>query len=69
MRNVMMIRPEPGLVSIPIEKAIFCESCETISTSAQKRCGLCGSEEIIELAPLFIGPWEPTPAPAAAVAA
>lgn len=69
MRNVIMIRPEPGLVSIPVERAVYCETCETVSTSAQKRCGLCGSEKIIELAPLFTGPWDPGPASAAALAA
>lgn len=69
MRNVIMIRPESGLVSIPVEIAVYCESCETVSTSTGVRCGLCGSERIIELAPLFKGPWEPGPVPAIALAA
>ena len=69
MRNVSMIRIEPGLVSIPVEKAVYCENCETVSTSLGKRCGLCGSEEIVELAPLFTGPWNPGPASAIARAA
>lgn len=69
MRNVQMIRPEPGLVWIPLEKAIFCKNCEMVSTSSRKRCGLCGSESIIELAPLFRGPEEPGPMPAIALAA
>ncbi len=68
MRNVLMIRKEPGLVTIPVEKAIYCESCETVSTSAWWRCGVCGSEAIVELAPLFGGPLDPGPAPAAAIA-
>lgn len=69
MRNVAMIRTEPGLVSIPIERAVYCENCETISTSARKRCGVCGSEKIMGLAPLVMPPWDPEPAPAAALAA
>jgi hypothetical protein len=69
MRNVEMIRREPGLVSIPVEKAVYCENCETVSTSTGKRCGLCGSERTVELAPLFDGPRGPNPAPAAALAA
>jgi hypothetical protein len=68
MRNVQMIRKEPGLVSIPVEKAIYCENCEMVSTSARRRCGLCGSEEIVELAPLFGGPADPGPPPAMALA-
>jgi hypothetical protein len=69
MRNVQMIRKEPGLVSIPVEKAVYCENCEKVSNSAWRRCGLCGSEKIVELASLFIGPSDPGPTPAAALAA
>ncbi len=69
MRNVTMIRTEPGLVSIPIEKAVFCENCKTVSSSTAKRCGVCGSEQIIELALLVTPPWDPGPAPAAALVA
>jgi hypothetical protein len=69
MRNVEMIRTEPGLVSIPIEKAVYCENCATVSTSRGQRCGLCGSEHIVQLAPLVPGPPDPSPAPALALAA
>jgi hypothetical protein len=68
MRNVQMIRTEPGLVSIPVEKAVYCENCETVSTSGGKRCGLCGSERIVELAGLFLGPSGPGAPPASALA-
>ena len=69
MRNVVMIRTKPGLVSIPVERAVYCENCETVSTSGGKRCGLCGSERIMDLAHLFIEPWDPGPTPVAALAA
>lgn len=69
MRNIIMIRPDPRLVSIPLEKAIYCRNCEMISTSAGSRCGSCGSERIIELLPLFSIPWDPDPVPAIAFAA
>ena len=68
MRNVLMIRQEPGLVAIPVEKAVYCETCETVSTSSGRRCGLCGSDSIVELAPLVAGPWEPGPPPGPAIA-
>ena len=67
MRNIQMIRQEPGLVSIPVEKAVYCENCETVSTSTRQRCGLCGSERIVELAPLFSGPFDPGTPPAALI--
>jgi hypothetical protein len=69
MRNVAMIRTEPGLVSIPVERAVYCKNCETISTSARKRCGLCGSGRIIDLAPLVMPPRDPGPATATVLAA
>ena len=69
MRNVLMIRREPGLVSIPVENAVYCENCETVSTSSGRRCGLCGSEQIVRLVPLIPGPWDPSPAPVAVLAA
>ena len=68
MRNVIMIRSKPELVSIPVERAVYCQACKTVSTSV-RRCGLCGSERIIELAPLLSHPWDPGPVPAVAVAA
>ena len=69
MRNVRMIRTEPGLVWIRLEKAVYCETCETVSTSSGRRCGLCGSERIVQLAETKPEPWDPSPAPAVALAA
>jgi hypothetical protein len=69
MRNVTMIRKEPGLVSIPVEKAIYCDNCATVSTSAERRCGLCGSEQIARLAALIPEPLDPGPAPSFILAA
>ncbi len=69
MRNVLMIRREPGLVSIPVESAVYCGNCETVSTSSGRRCGLCGSEQISRLVASTPEPWNPDPAPAAVLAA
>lgn len=65
MCNVRMIRPEPGLVSIPVERAVYCENCQKVSNSAWIRCGLCGSERIVELSTLFSGPTGPDLPPCA----
>jgi len=56
MRNVKMFRTEPCFVSIPVEQAIYCENCETVSNSTRRRCGVCGSEAIFSLATLIDGP-------------
>jgi hypothetical protein len=69
MHNLVMIRREPGLVSIPVEVAVYCENCEMVSTSTGQRCGLCGSEHIARLISPIPGPWDPSPTPAAVLAA
>jgi len=40
-------------------EAVYCENCEMVPTSTWQRCGLCGSQRIVELAPLFSGPSDP----------
>jgi hypothetical protein len=69
MCNVRMIRTEPGLVSIPVEKAVYCANCKMVSSSARRRCGLCGSERIVRMSPLIPEPSDPSPIPALALAA
>jgi len=69
MCNVRMIRSEPGLISIPLEKAVYCENCKMVSSSARQRCGLCGSERIVHMARLIPEPLDPGPVPALASAA
>jgi hypothetical protein len=56
MRNVRMLRPEPDLVSIPVEEAIYCENCEMVTNSHRERCGRCGSGHVLRLAALIDGP-------------
>jgi hypothetical protein len=56
MRNIKMLRTEPNFVSIPVEQAIYCENCQTVSNSVRRRCGICGSEAIFSLTSLIDGP-------------
>ena len=53
MCNIRMIRTEPGLVSIPLEKAVYCENCTMV----------------VRMAPLIPEPWDPGPVQALALAA
>jgi hypothetical protein len=69
MRNVNMIRMEPDLIWIPLERAVLCKNCQTISTSVAPRCGLCGSEQIRRLTGDDPDPSRPSPALGAALAA
>jgi hypothetical protein len=69
MRNVRMIRSDAGLVWIHLENAVYCETCETVSTSTGRRCGLCGSERIVRLADTKPEPRDPGPGCAVSLAA
>ena len=68
MCNVRMIRTEPGLVSIPLMRAVYCENCKMVSSSTRQRCGLCGSERIAGLATLLSEPPDPGSSPPASFA-
>lgn len=63
-RNVRMLRKEANFVSIPVESAIYCENCETVSNSGWDRCGVCGSEAILYLIHMIDGPPPGNPGPA-----
>jgi hypothetical protein len=64
-RNVRMLRKDADFVSIPVESAVYCENCETVSNSDRDRCGVCGSTAILSLLLLIDGPKNPDPGPAA----
>ncbi len=63
-RNIRMLRKEANFVSIPVETAVYCENCETVSNSGRDRCGVCGSEAIMSLLSIIDGPPS-NPGPAA----
>ena len=60
-----MLRKETNFVSIPVETAVYCENCETVSNSGRDRCGVCGSEAILSLLHMIDGPPPSNPSPAA----
>lgn len=66
MGTVRMIRNEPGLVSIKMANAIYCWNCTVVSNSGFLRCGLCGSGEIVDLASILGGIFDPEPTSGAA---
>lgn len=63
-RNIRMLRKAANFVSIPVENAVYCENCETVSNSGRDRCGVCGSEAILSLVRIIDGPPS-NPGPAA----
>ena len=53
MPKAVEIRAEPAICSIPLHQAIYCENCNTISNSRPYRCGVCGSEAVLRVEPIF----------------
>jgi hypothetical protein len=56
MCQVRMLRPKHNLVTIPVDKAIYCKNCENITNSPSERCGNCESESVLRLASLIHQP-------------
>jgi hypothetical protein len=56
MGNPKVLRMEPTLVSIPVDRAVYCESCRKVSNSLGQRCGSCGSEPTFRLTDLIDPP-------------
>jgi hypothetical protein len=53
MSQVHILRPAHSLVSIPVDKAIYCQHCENITNSPAEHCGKCGSAFVLHLATLI----------------
>jgi hypothetical protein len=70
MGNVYMLHTEPNFVSIPIEEAMYCSTCNAVNNSAHDRCGSCGGETLSKVvAPMGGPPDGPGCGPAPALAA
>ncbi len=70
MGNVYMLHTEPNFVSIPIEEAMYCSTCNAVNNSTYDRCGSCGGETLSKVAAPMGGPPDgPGPGPAPALAA
>lgn len=59
MAKLTLIRSEPVMISVPLDLAVLCENCQTISNSRGDRCGVCGSQAILSLKPIL----DPEPQP------
>jgi hypothetical protein len=62
MVKLTLIRPEPMIISVPLDLAVFCENCQTISNSRGDRCGVCESQAILALK-LILDPEPQPPSP------
>ena len=54
MGQISVLYPKRNLVSIPINEAVYCESCARVSNSVGGCCSLCGSIQVwplLELVP------------------
>ena len=54
MGEISILRPKRNLVSIPVNEAVYCESCVSVSNSSGGCCALCGNISVwalVELVP------------------
>ena len=54
MGEISILRPKRNLVSIPVNEAVYCESCASVSNSSGGCCALCGNFSVwalVELVP------------------
>jgi hypothetical protein len=53
MAKIFELPVQPAICSIPLDQAVYCENCETISNSRLSRCGVCGSEAVLRVEPIL----------------
>ena len=56
MGQISILRPKRNIVSIPVDEAVYCESCACVSNSVGGCCGLCGNIPVWPLAELVPEP-------------
>jgi hypothetical protein len=67
MGQISILRPKRNLVSIPVDEAVYCESCAWVSNSVGGCCGRCGNIPVWPLAE-FVPQPPRSPLPGAASA-
>jgi hypothetical protein len=67
MGEISILHPKRNLVSIPVNEAVYCESCTSVSNSVGGCCGLCGNIPVWPLAE-FVPQPPKSPNPGAASA-
>jgi hypothetical protein len=67
MGQISILHPKRNLVSIPVNEAVYCESCACVSNSVGGCCGLCGNIPVWPLAE-FVPQPPRSPLPGAATA-
>jgi hypothetical protein len=56
MCEIRVIHPAYSLVIIPVDEAIYCRACRSVTNSHGERCGKCGSDSVLRLATLIDQP-------------
>jgi hypothetical protein len=53
MAKIIELPVRPAICSIPLDQAVYCENCKTISNSQPYRCGVCNSEAVLRVEPIL----------------
>lgn len=55
MAKLFELPTDRGICCIPLEYAVYCEACHTVSNSRPSECRLCGSDRVVRLEPILDG--------------
>jgi hypothetical protein len=53
MAKIIELPVQPAICSIPLGQAVYCENCKTISNSRPYKCGVCESDAVLRVEPIF----------------
>jgi ATP sulfurylase len=59
MAKLLELPTDRGICAIPLEHAVYCRECQTVSNSRPHECGLCGSGKVIRLEGILNGNPDP----------
>jgi hypothetical protein len=59
MAKLVELPAKSPIFSIPLSQAVYCENCYTISNSRPDRCGVCESQAVLRVEPIFNRDPEP----------
>lgn len=59
MAKLFQLPVEQSICCIPLNHAVYCQGCQTVSNSRPTQCQLCGSERVVRLEPILDGSPDP----------
>ena len=59
MAKLLELPTDRGICAIPLNHAVYCRDCLTVSNSRPQKCSLCGSDKVMRLEEFLSGKPDP----------